>query len=489
MSLIIPIEVFEPPAALRIETDVSTANPGQTVQLLVRDVDTDAAIPGAAVSLVRGGGGVLSPQTTGNDGRSALNITGAPGIYVVQANVGDLTATVTIQVVEPGYLPEQALQAFKVGDVVAAPSVQPENFRTFDQLVSSAASAIQVRARQAMDLTEGSVLLALIEAVAGAIGLFGQAQVAELLAKMRAVTAAGADLDSWMADFGVARQPAVPATGLVTFSRATTTAAASIPVGAAVGTAQNSALYAVVADTAHPAYGAGAYLMAVGVGSLSVPVQCTSAGLSGNALAGTVNKIGSPLPGVDAVSNASSFVNGADTASDDALRQYFRDWLAGLSKANADALRSAIDGVSPTARFALVEGQTYDTGVSSPGYFYIVIDDGSGSPSSEFLSRVRAAVDAVRPLGIPHWDLQPPVAVTANVALSITVESGVDAAIQSYLSTLNIGQSLPYTRIAQIAYDASDSVLTVTGITINGGVSDLSATVKQAIRPGTVTVS
>ena len=51
--------------------------------------------------------------------------------------------------------------------------------------------------------------------------------------------------------------------------------------------------------------------------------------------------------------------------------------------------------------YTLVENQTY-AGATQYGYFYVVVDDGTGSPSSTLLSSVANAIDAVRPGN--HWN-------------------------------------------------------------------------------------
>ena len=76
--------------------------------------------------------------------------------------------------------------------------------QSFASLVGSASAAVQGSARQLVDLTVGSTLRALLEASAS-IALWVQWLIVQVLQTTRAGTAEGADLDSWMADFGVAR--------------------------------------------------------------------------------------------------------------------------------------------------------------------------------------------------------------------------------------------------------------------------------------------
>src|ERR1700712_3038292 len=94
--------------------------------------------------------------------------------------------------------------------------------RDFNSLVSAAAAAVQGSARVLLDLSVGSVLRAVLEANAG-IALWMQWLVLLVLQATRASTSSGPDLDSWMADFSLARLPAVPAVGQVTLARFTPT--------------------------------------------------------------------------------------------------------------------------------------------------------------------------------------------------------------------------------------------------------------------------
>ncbi|MGC8165434.1 baseplate J/gp47 family protein, partial [Salmonella enterica] len=62
-------------------------------------------------------------------------------------------------------------------------------------------------------------------------------------------------------------------------------------------------------------------------------------------------------------------------------------------------------------------------GISQPGYFYAVVDDGSGNPSSTFLASVGTAVEATRPLSVTYG-IFGPVQQTANVSMTITTATG-----------------------------------------------------------------
>jgi uncharacterized phage protein gp47/JayE len=377
-------------------------------------------------------------------------------------------------------------------------ALQTQDFVT---LVRNQVTAIQGYASVLVDLTIGSILRAIVEANA-AVAIRLQSLIVQVLAITRAATSSGADLDSWVADFGVARLPATFATGQVTFSRFTSTQQAVVPVGSTVQTGDGSQQYAVVADATNPAYNGtlGGYVMGVGTASVTVPVVAVVAGAAGNAIAGAVSVIAGAIAGVDTVTNAAGFVNGADAESDAALRTRFIAYVRSLSKATKDAIRYAVTSLKQGVTCSLVENETYG-GAIQMGYFYVVVDDGTGAPTGTFLSTVANAVDAVRPF-CSSFGVFGPVLVNAAVSMTVTVGAGYDVAatktlvsdaLKTYINSLGRDpttqvMTLPYSRLAQVAYDASPGVTNVTSVTLNGGTADLTATAKQVIKWSSVTV-
>lgn len=367
----------------------------------------------------------------------------------------------------------------------------------FTTLVRNQVTAIQGAAKVLVDLTVGSILRAVVEANAAVI-LWLQGLILQLLAITRAATSSGADLDSWVGDFGLTRLAAVAASGQVSFARFTPSQQAVVPVGTTVQTGDGSQQFAVTLDTTNPAYSAtlGGYVLAAGVGSINVPVAASTAGAGGNVSAGQLNTLTQAVPGVDTVSNAAAFTNGVDAESDSALRIRFIAFVASLSKATKGAVGYAITSLKQGVIYTLVENQQYN-GTTDYGYFYVVVDDGTGSPGSTFLSNASNAIDAVRGVSI-RFGVFAPVVVTANVSMTITTAAGYDhnavvglvgTALRSYINALLLGQTLTYSRLAQVAYDASPGVTNVTAVLLNGATADVTATSQQVIKAGTLTVA
>jgi uncharacterized phage protein gp47/JayE len=371
------------------------------------------------------------------------------------------------------------------------------SLQTFTSLVQTAAAAVQGSRKQLLDLTIGSVLRAILEANAS-IALWIQWLILLVLGTTRAATSNGADLDSWMADFGLIRLPAAPAAGTVTFARFTPSIAAFVSVGTLVRTADGSQSFAVIADPSNRAWSAvqNGYAVAAGVAALDVPVQAASPGAAGNVLPGTVTLLATAIPGVDTVSNPAPLAGGIDAESDAAFRIRFTNYINTRAEATIAAIDYAVASIQQGMACVVVENQD-SQGNYRPGNFVVTVDDGSGNPPAPLLARASAAIGAVRPVG-STYSVQSPTVLTANVSLTISVAAGsmkaqvqpmVATALESYIDSLPIGAPLPYTRLAQLAYGASPAVVNVSGLTLNGGTDDLVPSALAVVKAGTIAVN
>src|SRR5271168_1385912 len=121
------------------------------------------------------------------------------------------------------------------------------NLKGFSQLVEDMGAALQSSASSLIDVSVGSIVRAIFEANASVV-LWLQWLVLQVLQTTRASTSNGSDLDSWMADFGLTRLPAIPSTGIVTFSRFVNSLSATIPTGAVVKSTDGSLSFSVTED-------------------------------------------------------------------------------------------------------------------------------------------------------------------------------------------------------------------------------------------------
>lgn len=355
------------------------------------------------------------------------------------------------------------------------------NLQNFTTLVQNAAAAVQGASTALLDLSVGSVLRAVLEA-SSSVALWLQWLILQVLSMTRAATSTGSDLDSWMADYGLTRLPAIAASGNVTFSRFTPSNAALIPVGAEVSTADSTESFSVIAVTTNPAWNAAqnGYAIAAGVAAVSVPVVALTLGTVGNVQPNTITLLATAIPGIDQVTNPLAFTGGTNAETDAAFRARFVNYINSRSLATPIAIGNAIAGIQQGLTYLLQEN-TDPAGDTVMGFFTVTINDGSGNPPASLISTVTAAIEAVRPVG-SRYAVLPPTPIAAAISLDVTlspagslatVASEITTAITDFVATLAIGATLPISRLAQLAYDAAPSVINVTSLSINGANADL----------------
>ena len=369
--------------------------------------------------------------------------------------------------------------------------------RNFSTLVEQTAAAVQGSAAQLLDFTTGSVLRALLEANAS-LGLWLQWLILLVLQTTRLATSSGLDVDSFGADFGMARLTAIAAQGSVTFSRYTPTMTTLIPVGTTITTSDSTTQFSVVTDTNNAAWSASqnGYLLGVGVASISVPVTATVPGSAGNVLPGTISLVTSALPGVDTVTNALALTIGLDAETDAAFRLRFQSFINSRTRATLQAVNYATTSIKQGVN-CTVQENTDGNGDYTPGKFLVTVDDGSGFPPASLLSSIQTAVNLVRPVG-SIFAVNAPTIMLADISLALSIAQGsdsgiaisaVNSAVTSFVNNLPVGGSLAYTRLAQLAYGASSAVNNVTGLTLQGGTADLEAAPAMVIKVGSLAIS
>ena len=370
------------------------------------------------------------------------------------------------------------------------------NLKGFSQLVEDMGAALQSSASNLIDVSVGSVVRAIFEANASVV-LWLQWLIVQVLAATRASTSTGADLDSWMLDFGLTRLPAIASSGVVTFSRFVNTLPAAVPIGTTIKTADGSLSFSVTADDTLSIWqtAVSAYVLPSGVSSASLPVVCSTSGLIGNVLAGTISVIAASLPGIDQITNSSPLSDGADAESDQALRIRFQSYLSSRSLATLAAVENAIATVQQGLNVSIHEN-TGANGIALPGTFLVVADDGTGYPPSNLISTIATAVDSVRPVGTA-FSIIPPIVLTVNVSLSVVVTSAtassvvtiIQNSVAAYLNSLPIEVGASVTRVAQSAYQAGAGILNVTAILLNDAALDIPVPFGTVVKAGQVTVA
>lgn len=374
--------------------------------------------------------------------------------------------------------------------------------RSFSTIVSTITAGIQGRVEALIDFSVGSPLLAIAEAFAGA-ALWLQYNILQVLNAARLATSVGSDVDSFVADFSLTRLPASVAGGALTFSRFTASATqALVPNGATQQTQDGTQSFIVVADTGNPDYnaGLGGYPILSMATSVTATVNAVTPGPAANVLAGTVTVMTTPITGVDTVTNASAFSGGAAAETDGALKARFALNILGLAKGDAYGSEAALANLNVAIKYTLVDQFSY-SGAFTPGYYYFVVDDGTGSPSAAFITNARVALNAVKPLGA-WFGVFGPILVSADVNAIIAVLPGFDnsvvigqvfSLIQANILALGLGAGLDCYQIGAWALSVPGVAPGgITGLTLNGQQADAGTIVgnpKNRIMPGAISVS
>jgi uncharacterized phage protein gp47/JayE len=237
------------------------------------------------------------------------------------------------------------------------------------------------------------------------------------------------------------------------------------------------------------------FVLAVGQQSLDVPVSAVVAGSLGNVQAGAIAQIAAALPGVDTVTNALPFQGGLDSESDASFRQRFQTYLASRSRATTVAVGYAIASVQQGLQYTIQEN-LLPNGNPLMGSFVVTIDDGSGNPPSALLTAAAAAVDLMRPVGT-SFAVQPPVVTWATISMTVVAADGAHAAaaasavaaVTAYVNQLPIGASLAWSRLTQLAYQASAAITNVGSVLLNGGTADLIPSASGVVKTAAVTAN
>jgi len=371
------------------------------------------------------------------------------------------------------------------------------SLRSFSSLVQTAVVTAQASCAGKLTLDIGTPGRALVESVSG-LGLWLQYMLMQVLCRTRLATSSGADCDSFVGDFGMIRLPGVKALGSVTMTCFSfQDISAVVRPGVTVRTAA-AVTFQVIADTTHERWSSATrgYVRPTGVASLTLPVEALLEGVHGNVATGAISLMGTPVAGIDIVTNEAAFANGADQESDAQLRQRFPLWLAAKASASRAAVESAIAETQNNLDYAIFDGAAPD-GTTRQGYFTVVVDDGSDAVPDQVLRRVYAQVDACKALGV-GFAVQRPVMFSVSVSMVVSITLGADAdtvqrtlleAISADIRASRIGGGYAYSRLGYVAYAAAgDAVLSISQIRLNNEQEDIVGEASQSLFPGTISV-
>ncbi len=374
----------------------------------------------------------------------------------------------------------------------------------FSEAVANQQSRMQSSSGVVLDFTVGSIMGAVTESNAG-LFMWLQSRATALLADTRLTTSKGLAVDSFIQQFDFYRYTGGVSSGIITVSRNTTTIQGSVPVDAIVSVSNTNNLnFQVTRDTENPDYDTetDSYILSIGVESIDIPVECQTIGVIGNVLAGEIDTIDSFLVGVDFVTNETSITNGVDPWSDEKTKTEFVLYIQGLVRATEGAIYFAVySAPAPpqVQRFNIVQNKDHGTEATHYGYFYVVVDDGTGVDNATLISNVSNRVEAYRGLTIAY-DVIGPERVDIDIECTVTlvpsptktneeITALIENSISGFINGLSFNSIFPYTRVADLVYDADDNIINVTSITVNGGTSDIETNNEELMFSNDITVN
>ncbi|MCL2068335.1 MAG: baseplate J/gp47 family protein [Oscillospiraceae bacterium] len=148
-------------------------------------------------------------------------------------------------------------------------------------------------------------------------------QMADLRGQIFAQTATGESLELHAETRAITRKPAVPATGILRFSR-------EVPAAADI-TLSRGILCSTRSDPQIHFETTQDSILAAGTAFVDIPAAAIATGISGNAAPGKVCLIITGAPGITAVTNLASFSGGADAEDDNSLRARLLTGYANIS--------------------------------------------------------------------------------------------------------------------------------------------------------------
>ncbi|MEG1562160.1 MAG: baseplate J/gp47 family protein [Bacteroides sp.] len=235
-------------------------------------------------------------------------------------------------------------------------------------------------------------------------------------------------------------------------------------------------------------------------GTASVLVKAVVAGTSGNVAADTIVIMATPMTGITGITNPNPITGGTEEESDDDLWQRIDD-------ANANAGESFVGNDSDYKRWAEeVHGVGTALTISEwngPGTVKVILLDSNGEAANptiiaEVYNHIVSPDDRSKrkaPIGATVT-VDKPNELTINYAFSLTLEYGHDvstvvtafkATMLKYYIEAKEEDTVRYTRVAAVL-TAISGVIDHSGLTMNGGVTNIA--IKEDGYPvtGTVTV-
>jgi len=255
--------------------------------------------------------------------------------------------------------------------------------KRYEQFLAQMIAKVVTRTRLS-DISDTSVVKHIIAAAARQLDEISYQMF--LLRQIFSIdTATGDDLDERAREIQpgiISRNQAAKSSGLLVFSRNTTTGTVTIALGTKVRTSTGAEFITTVAGSITPTSPEQISGHGVGKDSGQIAAQAVLPGISGNVVANTIIRFVSRPAGVDSVTNPTAFAWGSDKESDDSFRNRIKRFVSSLGRSTIEAIEEAVRGAIDVASGATILFAKAVEDVVNPGNATLYIDDGTGAAES-----------------------------------------------------------------------------------------------------------
>lgn len=351
--------------------------------------------------------------------------------------------------------------------------------KDYDTIVSDLVAWVVSHSSQITDLNPGSVIRSFCEASALCLE---ELYVSVYLGFRRYLENVQTDI------FGLERKAGTKATANVVFGRSGTSGLVTIPIGTRLQTPSGLKFVTTAVGT-----------IADGNSSSNpVEAEAEAVGVAYNVASASITVMRDTVEGVETVNNPNAATGGVDRETDYAFKKRFQAYIEGVGRTNVAGL---IYGALSVAGITSASAQELFPPVANVNVRLYVDDGSTGGVSSAKLQEVQDIIDGTGTESNPGYraagvnvEVVAPSIVTQNVAVTVTVGSGIDldqlevdinTALTNYINTLGVGDDIIYSELIA----AVMSVYGVVDCDVTTPSSNVTISTSQVGRLGTVTVT
>lgn len=368
--------------------------------------------------------------------------------------------------------------------------------KDFASITASMLNWMRAAQDKVTDFEQGSVIRTLLEAPA--------AEIDELYQQMFAGIREAIPVSVYRT-FGFDTLDSTAAAGIIRVTISPISTDTLIPAGTIFQqvAAGRSVQYISTADITLPA----TYSYA------DVPVTSDTPGSIGNTPPNTDFAM-SPEPlGFVSAESIAGMTGGLDGETEDARQARFREYIASLQRGTVRALEYGATLATVTnaagvvtervTSAAAVDAYAVDPVLYTPGLVWLYIENRTGTPSADLLTRCQAIIDGYNDGGtiVPGWkaagvqvEVRPATRTLVNVTGVLTAAPGYDAAalraaaadaIALYLTDLIIGEAALRAEIISRVMDIEG----VANITLSAPTADVTPAATEKLAAGAITLA